>query len=674
MISAVTGTPGVGKTLLAASYAWACQQAGWPIVAWVAAESSDQIVAGLAALAARVGLYSAEDEAEGAAAKAKNWLSARSAAGMPGLLVFDNATHVADIATWCPATGALRVLITTRNRAFHQPYAAVEVDTFTTAQAVAYLTERTGLDDGAGAAELAAELGCLPLALAQAGAYIAHKRLTYATYRRLLSTFPMEEYLPAGAYDAYPHSTAKAILLSVVAAEEASPEAAGLLALLAVLSPAGVPLTLLTGGADLDDPDLPADVLAALAAFQGVLAGLADTSLITFSEDGATIVMHRLIQRVIRERATRDGDLPLLIQQALEVLEAYDAQIPGGVHTWAARAAVEVLLEQTDALHNLNTPDLPAGLLYLRITCGWYLVALAELARAIPLLEQTSADCERVLRADHPHTLASRDGLAYAYQEAGDLARAIPLFEQTMAGRERVLEADHPRTLASRNTLAYAYQKVGDLRRAVPLFEQTLADSERVLGADHPDTLVSRNLLAGAYQAAGDLRRAIPLFEQTLADRERVLGADHPETLVSRNDVAGAYWAAGDPGRAIPLFEQTLADRERKLGADHPHTLISRNNLAGAYQAVGDLGRAIPVFEHTLAERERLLGGNHPDTLFSRHALAGAYKAAGDLGRAVPLLEQTLADRERVLGADHPHTLASRSALASARASGQTPA
>jgi hypothetical protein len=41
----------VGKTMLAASYAWACQAARWPVVAWIAAETTEQIHIGLAALA-----------------------------------------------------------------------------------------------------------------------------------------------------------------------------------------------------------------------------------------------------------------------------------------------------------------------------------------------------------------------------------------------------------------------------------------------------------------------------------------------------------------------------------------------------------------------------------------------------------------------------------------------
>ncbi|MFI6816090.1 tetratricopeptide repeat protein [Nonomuraea sp. NPDC050328] len=667
VLTAVTGTPGVGKTLLAASYAWACQHANWPVIVWITAESGDQIVTGLAALAQHLGLRRQDEDALSAAGKAKAWLSTCSTAGLPGLLVFDNAAHVADIAAWRPATGAIRVLITSRNRAFHQRYAAVEVDTFTTGQAVAYLSERTGLDDQAGAEALAAELGCLPLALAQAGSYIAHRRLTYTAYRRLLAAFPLRDYLPAGAHDAYPHGTAKAILLSVVAAEDAGSEAAGLLGLLAVLSPAGVPLTLLTGGADPDDPGLPADVLAALAAFQGVLAGLADTSLITFTEDRATVVMHRLVQRAIRERAVHDGLLGTAVDDALTVLEAFNERIPDGAATWAARTAVETLLEQTEALRALTAPaGPPTRLLTLRLWCGRYLTDLADLGRAIALYEQTLADRKRVLGDDHPDTLASRNNLAHAYQAAGDLGRAIALFEQTLLDSVRVLGGDHPFTLNSRNNLAAAYQTAGDLGRAIPLHEATLADRKRVLGSDHPDTLTSRNNLAHAYETAGDLGRAIPLHEATLADRKRVLGDDHPDTLTSRNNLAAAYETAGDLGRAIPLHEATLADRKRVLGDDHPDTLASRNNLAAAYQTAGDLGRAIPLHEQTLAERERVLGGDHPDTLASRNNLAYAYQTAGDLGRAIPRFEQTLAERERVLGSDHPSTLNSRNNLSGA--------
>ncbi|MFC7650369.1 hypothetical protein ACFQX6_66060 [Streptosporangium lutulentum] len=119
VVCALTGTPGVGKTLLAASYAWACQAAGWPLVAWIAAETEDQILAGLDALAARLGVRSADDDAVVAAGRAKAWLAG---ADRPCLVVFDNAAQVEVVRRWCPATGATRVVITSRNRAFHRHY------------------------------------------------------------------------------------------------------------------------------------------------------------------------------------------------------------------------------------------------------------------------------------------------------------------------------------------------------------------------------------------------------------------------------------------------------------------------------------------------------------------------------------------------------------------------
>jgi tetratricopeptide (TPR) repeat protein len=121
-----------------------------------------------------------------------------------------------------------------------------------------------------------------------------------------------------------------------------------------------------------------------------------------------------------------------------------------------------------------------------------------------------------------------------------DLGQGIAQAQSVLADRERVLGADHPDTLTSRNNLAYAYRSAGRLGEAIPLYEQTLADRERVLGADHPDTLTSRNNLAGTYASAGRLGEAIPLYEQTLADSERVLGADHPLSETVRQNLGAA--------------------------------------------------------------------------------------------------------------------------------------
>ncbi|MGA5761915.1 FxSxx-COOH system tetratricopeptide repeat protein [Nonomuraea bangladeshensis] len=657
VICAVAGTPGVGKTMLAASYAWACQNARWPVVAWIAAETPDQILTGLAALAERLGERRPDEDAAAAARRAKAWLAATT---RPALLVFDNATDVNALRAWCPATGATRVVITTRNRAFARAYAPLEVEVFTSEQAGAFLRRRTRLEDPDGAAALAHELGHLPLALAQAATVIVRLRLDHAGYLELLRGFPVGDYLTAQDGDAYPAGAAEAILLSVTQAESALPFAHEVLSILAVLSPSGVPPAVLSALSDAGSQAGRAPVR-----LREMLADLADTSLITFSEDGTTVLMHRLIQRVLCDRAAHDGDLGTVLNQAIGLLQDYADALPHGAQTWAARAAVEMVIDQSDTLYRrIPADELPEELLELRIWCGKSLHDLAELARAIQLLETTLADSARVLGPDHLLTLACRTNLGFAYREAGDLGRAIPLYEETLADCERVLGADHLETLKSRNNLSGAYHAAGDWRRAITLLEATLADLERVLGLNHAETLAARHNLAVGCQEAGDLRRAIRLFEAALAGREHELGPDHPATLASRTNLASAYQAAGDLKRATQLFEATAGDYERVLGHDHPDTLTCSTYLANAYQEAGDLDQAIVLFEQTLAERERVLGPDHPSTLTSRLYRANAHHAARDLDRAIPLLEATLSDYERVLGPDHPDTLTCRSTLA----------
>ncbi|WP_406319581.1 tetratricopeptide repeat protein [Streptosporangium sp. NBC_01639] len=666
VVCALTGARGVGKTQIAAAYARKRADEGWPLVAWVNAETDDQFLAGLNAVAEEVGIRVEGEDAAAGARRLKQWLSSRKDRC---LVVLDNLTDADLAGRWLPALGAVQVVISSNNRQVENLGVAVAVEVFTQTEAVAFLRERSGRDDEAGALALAAEVDQLPLALAQAAWVIRREHLDYATYIKRLRSVSLEQMLQPIPGESYPHGAAQAVLLSLAQLGSGSKVRVerGLLDLLAVLSPSGVPRSWLHRAAS--HPGLLGKITTGDSARVDTAIGiLTDASLIVVSVDGSTVSMHRFIQRVISDSARKKNRLDKVLLTAAEWAE--DCGPPIARVMWD-RLDRDAFIDQAAALHQYAlspqstiTPTTMARVLTVQNLAARYLEEAGDLARAIPLFEQTLADRIRVLGEDHPGTLGSRNYLAGAYEAAGDLARAIRLFEQTLADRIRVLGKDHPDTLGSRNNLAGAYEAVGDLARAIRLYEQTLADCVRVLGEDHPGTLTSRNNLASAYQSAGDLARAIPLFEQTLADRIRVLGKDHPDTLTSRNNLASAYQSAGDLARAIPLFEQTLADRIRVLGKDHPDTLTSRNNLAGAYEAAGDLDRAIRLFKQTLTDRIRVLGEDHPDTLTSRNNLAKAYEAAGDLDRAIRLFKQTLTDRIRVLGEDHPGTLGSRNNLA----------
>ena len=292
--------------------------------------------------------------------------------------------------------------------------------------------------------------------------------------------------------------------------------------LLSVLSPASVPPALVHAAGragSLGDPGKggsPAETM------DGALGRLARVSLLTFSVDGATVIAHRLVMRVIRDQLARAGRLDAVCEAAAQLLDSSAAAFGKTLHS--QRAAARGLVEQIMALHTscareTEDGELVRSMMRLRLWAAWILTELGDSAQqAILIGEPLLADQERVLGADDPDTLATRNNLANAYQDAGRAADAIPLYELTLADRERVLGADHPDTLASRNNLGEAYRAAGRAADAVALHEQTLADIKRVLGADDPDTLASRNNLAEAYRAAGRAADAIALHERTLAD------------------------------------------------------------------------------------------------------------------------------------------------------------
>ena len=367
-------------------------------------------------------------------------------------------------------SAAARVLITTTRQPSANLGTSVSVAAFSADKAVAFLTGRTGLADAAGAAAVAGELGHLPLALAQAAAVIAGQRLDYGAYLDWLRELPVQDHLTREDGQAYSHGVAEAVLLSMqaVRAADRGGVCTRVMEIMAVLSAAGVRRELLhvagQGGLLASDGHR-----VAVAQVDRALEWLSDRSLLFFSLDGQTIIMHRLVALVVRDELARRQRLAAVCRAAAYLLETRAIALASPQDRPTVRdipQQVTALLENTAGIAGEADKELARILLRLRLIALYHLVELGDSTlQAIAVGEPLTADLERLLGPDHPDTLTSRNRLAAAYRDAGRVAEAVPLFEQALAARERLLGPDHSDTLTSRNNLANAYQDAGRAAR-----------------------------------------------------------------------------------------------------------------------------------------------------------------------------------------------------------------
>ena len=430
----------------------------------------------------------------------------------------------------------------------------------------------------ADAGRLAAALGDLPLAIAQAAGFMASTGMPASHYQGMLQT-RAGQLLDRAVPGSYPRSLAAATAVTATRLAAHDPAAAELASLCAFLAPESIPEDLFTGAAGLLPDELAAQAADPLA-WRQTLAQLAGHSLARVDHRG--LQMHRLTQAILRDQLT-PARAAATRRCAEAILAASDPGHPPNPDTWARWAQLMPHVLAAD----LAATDNPALRELVRRVC-WYLIERGDARTPRDVVSSLHQQWRSRLGEDHEHTLMAAHYLAWALLELGSYAESRDLNQDTLARRRRVMGADHPDTLNSAHNLALGLRMLGDVQTARDLNQDNLARHRRMQGQDDLSALRSASNLAADLRELGEVHAARDLDQDTLERRRRVLGQDHPDTLYSAYNLAADLRELGDVHAARDLDQDTLERRRRVLGQDHPDTLYSAYNLAADLRELGE--------------------------------------------------------------------------------------
>lgn len=662
---AISGLGGIGKTQIAVEYAYRSQQ-DYQTVFWGQADSSEALLSGYTAMAKELNLPQKDQQDQTFIVHAVlQWLKTHTR----WLLVLDNVDDLTVLRKFLPPAPSGHILLTTRAQTMGGLAQLIEVDPMEVDTGILFLLRRTGLldkdapleaalpDDVTTARKIVEDLGGLPLALDQAGAYIEDTQCNLVDYQSLYRSHRAELLKERGSLDDHPDSVTTTLSLSFQKVEQKSPIAIELLRCCTFLHPDAIPEEIITVGARYLGPLLQ-NVAHDPLALNAAIIVLRTYSLIRRDRATSTLNMHRLVQAVLRDAMT----LEIARMWTVRIVRAINTAFPKVKFiTWPQceqylphiQICVGLLEESRTAF-----PD--AACLFIR--AGQYLLERARYGEAERLLRQGEIFDQQ---SGGYYALESLNALGLLYRFQSKLVEAQSLLQQALFLNKTLFGSDTLETAVSMNNLANLYQQQGKDEEAESLFQRSLEIHEKLLGAKHPDTARGLNNLAEIYRVRGKYEEAELLHLRALSIYEQLMETEHPDATRVLNNLGLLYASQERYAEAEPFYLRALAIREQHLGADHPDTARCLMNLAGLYRDQGRYEESESSYLRVLPIYEQWLGTEHYETAVLLVNFAFLYTSQERYAEAEPLLLRALATREQHLGLDHPDTVSCIIGLAS---------
>ncbi|GCE17584.1 hypothetical protein KDK_13840 [Dictyobacter kobayashii] len=434
LTQAISGLGGIGKTQTALEYAYRYRDE-YTHIFWITADALQTVRLGLAGVSLLLKLPLGQEQEQAVIIEAvKRWMQQHEG----WLLILDNVESFADIEGLPPLHARGQTLLTTRSQSVGRR-AHVDLATMAVDEGALLLLRRANLldvadaslagvleEDQARAREITRELGGLPLALDQAGAYIEETQCGLQGYLELYRQRYADLLRERGSVDDdYPEKVATTWSLSFEKVQQASSVAGDFLAVCALLDPDAIPKALFDQGAEALSP-----VLTVLGgdglAFNEVMRHLLRYSLIRRNPN-QTLTIHRLVQVVLQTKMSQQ-ELRVWSERVMKALALSAPPVDYEQDHWPR--CLEYLPQVQRGVELIEQQQFTfVEVAQLFHWFGKVQYRQARYQEAAPLLQRALAISEQVVGTEQPLVATILDDLAELYRQQAKYQAAEPLYQ-----------------------------------------------------------------------------------------------------------------------------------------------------------------------------------------------------------------------------------------------------
>lgn len=289
--------------------------------------------------------------------------------------------------------------------------------------------------------------------------------------------------------------------------------------------------------------------------------------------------------------------------------------------------------------------------------------------RPATILRRLFPHCDRVLRLVQEFESDFNKGVemkwladsshyvGLVFQEFGKLGEAESMCKLSLVQKSKILGTEHPSTIETLTALGTIYYDQNKLEMSRQTLEMAMSMAKNRLGYHNKITLNIVQSLGNLYWVQRRLKDAEDMYEIAQKGLDDMYGPGNMHSLAILGNKINIYIEKGKLRKAEKLAVHLVKSFEATLGSENTSTLSAVSNLGGIYFRQGRLKKAEEMYLRALKGFGETLGSRNYKTMAVANELANVYFAQKRFEEAEDLYQQASVVVEETYGPKHSNTL-----------------